>query len=123
MHDYIVSTGDRFRLYLQLIASRDNQQTSLGAGMLEGRAHEFVHEFFQHHLARKRLRGFNHCCEIELFDRRFDRSHWGWRAPALPQPRMELVELSHFSICSPSQVTVTSAFQVEMCDFLETAHR
>src|SRR6516164_3056128 len=102
MHGYALSTGGRFRFYLQLIASRDNQETSLSAGVLDSRAQEPVNEFFENHLARKCLRGFNHCREIELFDRRFDRASRTRRTLVLPQPRMELIELPHLSICSAS---------------------
>src|SRR6516165_10995985 len=104
MHFYILSTSDRFCLYLQLINSRDNQKTSFGAGVLEGCAHKFVDELFQHHLARERLRDFDHRREIELFDRCFDRARWTWRTLVLPQPRMELIELPHLSVGAPSQI-------------------
>src|SRR6516165_3715036 len=123
MHFYILSTSDRFCLYLQLINSRDNQKTSFGPGVLECRAHEFVDELFQHHLARERLRGFDHRREIELFDRCFDRARWTRRTLVLPQPRMELIELPHFSVGPPTQIAVPCVFQVEMCDVLEAVRR
>src|SRR6516225_1253043 len=88
MHFYILSTSDRFCLYLQLINSRDNQKTSFGAGVLEGCAHEFVNELFQHHLARERLRHLDHGRKIELFDGRFDSTRWSRRSLVLPQPWM-----------------------------------
>jgi hypothetical protein len=34
MHGYILSSSGRFRLYLQFVASRNNQGTSLGAHVL-----------------------------------------------------------------------------------------
>jgi len=33
MHGYILCTSGRFRLYLQIIASRNNQETALSAGL------------------------------------------------------------------------------------------
>src|SRR6516162_1610833 len=72
MHFYVFSTSDRFRQYLQLIISRDNQKTSFGASVLESCAHELVNEFFQHHLAGECLRDFDHRGEIEIFDWRFN---------------------------------------------------
>src|SRR6516162_6530867 len=123
MHFYILSTSDRFCLYLQLINSRDNQKTSFGTGVLEGCAHEFVNELFQHHLARERLRDFDHRREIEIFDRSFDHARRARRMLVLPQPRMQLVELPHLSVGSPSQIAAPCVFQVEMRNVLETAHR
>src|SRR6516165_9928969 len=123
MHGYMLSTGGRFRLYLQLITSRDNQKTSFGARVLKGRAHEFVDELFQLHLARERLRDFDHRCEIEMFDRYLDRARWSPRAFVLPQPRMELVELPHLSVGAPSQIAPPRVTQVVMRDLLEAARR
>src|SRR6516165_12303500 len=119
MHRYLLATGESFRFYLQRISPRNDQETSLGAAVLDGRAQEPVDEFFENHLARKCLGGFNHCREIEMFDRRFDRARWTWRALVPPQPRIELIELPHLSVGSPSQVAVSCVFQVEMCNVLE----
>src|SRR5262249_11568587 len=123
MHRYMLATGERFRFYLQRFSSRNDQETSLGAGVLDGRAQEPVDEFFENHLARKCLRGFNHCREIELFDRCFDRTRWTRRALVLPEPRMELIELPHLSVGSPSQIAPPRVSQVEMCDFVEATRR
>src|SRR6516162_1304928 len=119
MHGYVLSTSGRFRFYLQLIASRDNQETSLGAGVLDSRTQEPVDEFFENHLARKCLRGFNHCREIEMFDRRFDRARWHLRALVLPQMRIELIKLPHLSVGAPSQVAVAGVTQIGVCDLGE----
>ena len=78
--------------------------------MLDGRAHEPVDELLEHHLARECLRDFDHGREIELFDRRFDRARWTRRALVLPQPRMELIELPHLSVGSPSKIARDRAF-------------
>src|SRR5215471_14000979 len=93
MHRYMLATGERFRFYLQRISSRNDQETSFGAGVLDGRAQEPVDEFFENHLARKCLRSFDH-------------ARWTRRTLVLPQPRMELVELPYFSIGSPSKITL-----------------
>src|SRR5215510_13007800 len=119
MHRYIFSTSDRFGLYLQLLTSRDNQETSFGAGVLEGRAHEFVDELFQHHFAGECLRDFDHRCEIEMFDRRLDRARWTRRALVLPQRWMQLIELPHLSIGSPPKIALPRISQVEMRDIFE----
>src|SRR5262249_24905430 len=115
----MLSTGDRLRVYLQLITPRSNQKTSFGAGVLEGCAHKSVDELFQHHLARKRLRDFDHRREIELFDWRFDRARWHLRALVPPQMRIEPIELPHLSVGTPSQVGVPCVLQVEMRKLLK----
>src|SRR6516164_7651453 len=123
MHRYLLATGERCRFYLQHITSRNDQEASLGAGVLDSRTQEPVDEFFENHLARERLRGFNHCREIEMFDRRFDRARWHLRALVLPQSRIELIELPHLSVGSPSQIAGSGLPQISVCDRLEAARR
>ena len=100
MHRYLVATGERCRFYMQHVSSRDDQEASLGAGVLDGRSQEPVDEFFENDLARKCLRGSNHCREVELLDRRFDGARWTRQTLVLPQPRMELLELPHLAVGS-----------------------
>ena len=69
MHGYTFSTDGCFRFHLQLITSRNYQETPLGACVLDSRAHEPVDQFFQNHLARDCLRDFNHRRQIQEFDR------------------------------------------------------
>src|SRR5262249_44955003 len=100
---------------------RNDQEPSLGAGVPEGRSQEPVDEFFENHLARKRLRGFNHCREIEMLDRRFDRTHRTPPGLFLLQLRMEFIELPYLSVGAPSQIAAPRVFQVETRDVLEAA--
>src|SRR6516165_4718238 len=123
MHRYMLATGEGFCFYLQRISSRTDQETSLSAGVLDGRAQEPFDEFFENHLARKCLGSFNHCREIELFDRRFDSTRWSRRALVLPQPWMELVELPHLSVGPPSEITIPRILEVEVRNLLEAARR
>src|SRR5262252_2960345 len=123
MHCYMLATGERFRFYLQRISSRNDQETSLGAGVLDGCAQEPVDELFENHLARKCLRSFNHCREIEMFDRRLDCARWTPRAFILPQPWMKLLELPHLSVGTPSKIATPCVLQVEMGDVLEATRR
>ena len=51
-------------------AVRNNQQTTLGTGLLDRGAHERVEQLFQDDLARYRLRHFDHGREVQVFDRR-----------------------------------------------------
>src|SRR5262249_25389397 len=74
VHGYIFSARCCLCVYPQFLTLCGNQEASLGAGVLEGRAHEPVDELFQNDLARKYLRDFDHGCEVELLDRGFDRA-------------------------------------------------
>src|SRR5262245_63174454 len=58
-----------------------------------------------------------------MFDRRFDRTRRTCRAPGVPQPRMELIELPHLSVSSPSGIAIPCVIQVEVRDLLEAARR
>ena len=69
LHYDRVAAGCGFRLYPLLDPSRTNQQTSLGAGLLDRGAHEHVDQFFEDDLARDRLRHLDRRREIEVFDR------------------------------------------------------
>ena len=60
--------------YPQLIPSRNNQETSLSARVLDRRAHNPVDQFFQNHLARDCLRDLDYGGQIQEFDRRHDRA-------------------------------------------------
>src|SRR5262249_26670287 len=76
---------------------------------------------FEHYLARECLRDLDHCREIKLFDRRFDRARRTRRTLVLRQPRMEPFELPNFSIRSPPVIAPSGLSQIKMCEFLETA--
>ena len=68
--------GRDFGFYPMLITSRKNQQTSLGAGVLDCRAHERIDQLLQDDLARYRFRDLDHGPEVKVFHRLRDR---GWR--------------------------------------------
>ncbi len=55
MHGHRIAGGRGFRLYPLLGASRKNQQTSLGARLLDRGAHERVDQFFENDLPRDDL--------------------------------------------------------------------
>src|SRR6516162_10502860 len=123
MHRYMLAIGESFRFYLQRFFPRNDQETSLGAGVLDGRAQEPVDQLFQNHLAGNGLRHLDHGREVELFDRRLDRARWTRRPLVLPQSRMELIELPHLSVGSPSEIAGSGLPQISVCDRLEAARR
>ena len=66
LHCDRVAAGCGFRLYPLLDPSRTNQQTSLGAGLLDRGAHEHIDQSFKDDLARDRLRHLDRRREIEV---------------------------------------------------------
>ena len=100
----------------QLIPRGQNQQTSLGAGLLDRGAHERVDQLFQNDLARDGLRHLDHGREVEVFDRRSDRARRAGRWLLPPQVRIQLVELPHLAVGSPAQIAVAGVAQIEMRD-------
>src|SRR5258705_5856942 len=56
-----------------------------------------------------------------MFDRCVDRADWTRRVLVLPQPRMQLIELPHLSIGSPSEIAMPRVFEVETCKLLQAA--
>src|SRR5215470_7187658 len=123
LHGYLISAHGCLRGSSQLLTSYGNQEGSLGAGVLDGRAHKPVDELFYDHLAGECLRDFDHGREVELLDGCFDRARWTRRALVLPQPRMKLIELPHLSVGAPSQVAPPRVSQVEMRNLLEATRR
>ena len=53
---HVIAAGGRLRLDAIVIPLRKNQQTSLGAGVLDSRAHQRVDQLLQDDLARRPLR-------------------------------------------------------------------
>ena len=66
-HGYTISHRHRFGLYAQFLASRNNQQPSLGARVLDGCAQDLLDQSFKDHLARDFFGEFPRPREIELF--------------------------------------------------------
>src|SRR6476659_5535002 len=97
IHGYILSSNGRFRLYLQLVTSRNNQEASLGACVLDGRPHEPVDQFLQDHLARHSLRNLEDSPEIEpVHGPCYRACRTRWRHFRL-EPRMKLIKLFDLS--------------------------
>ena len=75
----------------------------VGAGVLDGDAHQRVDQFLEHDLAGDRLRNLDHGRQIEVFDRRaivLIGPTSGFR----PQLRMEPIELPYLALGAPAQV-------------------
>ncbi len=53
-----------------LALPRENQQSTLGARVLKGRAHESVNQSLEVHVRGEGLRDLDEGCQVELLDRR-----------------------------------------------------
>src|SRR5258708_19334247 len=103
--------------------SGENQQSSLGACVLDRRAHECVDQFLKDHLTRDGLRNLDDGREIEVLDRRTDCARRNWRSLLLDEVRMQLLELTHLPDGSPAQITFACAPQIHTRKLFETARR
>ena len=119
-HDDGGAACRRFRLHPLLRAPGNDQNTPVGAGMLDGRAHERVDQFLQNDLARDCLRHLDDRCEIQVLDRCHDRAGRTRDPLFLPQVWMQLIELAHLPVGSPAQIAVPGVPQIRVGDLLET---
>src|ERR1700736_2808192 len=83
--------------------SGENQQSSLGACVLERRAHECVDQFLEDHLPGDGLRNLEDGREVEVLDRPTDCACR--KSLLLDEVRMQLLELTHLPDGSPAQIT------------------
>ena len=118
-----IALGRDFGFYPIFITSRKHQQTSLGAGVLDGRAHERVDQLLQDDLSRYRFRDLDHCRKIEVRNgrlyrrRRIGGSLFGFDL------RVELHELSSLRVGSPAPIARSGIPQVSSRNRLEAARR
>src|ERR1700674_3450943 len=122
-HDNCVTAGCGFCLYPLLHTSLKNQQTSLSTCVLNRSTHERVDQLLQDHLARHGLRHFDNRREIKVFDPCADRASRSRYWLFLPEVRIQLVELPHLAIGSPTEIAVLGVPQIRMRDLLKTTRR
>ena len=89
-----VKSGLRFDLLR--VAPGENEQATLGAGVLDHDSHERLDELAEFDLARQCLRSLDYRPDIQLIDGRADR-RWRSRGRFLVQPRVAVVELSQLA--------------------------
>src|ERR1700751_4464821 len=120
MHPDVVYASGGFRLYVQFITSKKDQKTSLGAGVLDGRAHDSVDQFLQNHLARDCLRDFDYRSQIQEFARCQNCPRAAESGLLFLEVWVQMVELPHLAIGSPMQIAVAGITQIGICDLVET---
>src|SRR3954451_3330511 len=99
---------------MEVAALRQNQPSPVGARVLEGGAEQRVDEVLPHDLAGDRLRDLEDGGELEVFDGRTDRAPRARHRRLVPELRIELIELPHLAIGSPTEVAVPGVSQVEV---------
>src|SRR6185369_16577193 len=107
----------------KLIALWKDQQTSFGAGMLDGRTHEGVDQLLQDDLARERFGHLHDGGQVEMLDGCLYRGAGFRDRHVRPEVRMRLLELSSLSFGAPTQVAVPRLLQVGSRNLLEAARR
>ena len=93
-----------FRFDPELVAARNNQQTSIAAGVLERDHHERVDQLLQIDFARHRLRHLHYGGEFQLLDRCPDRSVGLRRRRLLSQMGMCLIKVADLAVGAPAHI-------------------
>src|ERR1700722_13489671 len=96
------ATGRRLRRDLRLFAGKQDQQATLGAGMLDRDPHEPLNELVEDDLARQRQCGLEYRRDIQLLDWPTKGSGRGSRGRRVAEMRMKLFELPGFAFRSPT---------------------
>src|SRR5580700_4149653 len=100
-----ISIGRSLRFDLHLVTSQKDQETSLGACMLDRKSYELLDEPVENHLARECLRGLDYRLDVQVPHGLAHRSRQGgsW---FLVQVRGAFVELLHLAESAPAIVAV-----------------
>ena len=120
---HVIGTGCCLRLNLVVVCSRKNQETSFGARVLNGCAHQRVDQPLKHDLTRNRFGHLDHGRQIEVLDGcLYRRCRIGDRLLG-SDLRIELLELSNLCVRAPAAIAVAGIPQVGRRNFLEAARR
>ena len=119
----MIAAGCRLRLNAIVISSRKNQETSFGARVLDGRAHQRVDQLLQHDLTRHRFGHLDHGRQIEVLDGCLDRRGRIGDRLLGSDLRIELLELSNLCVRAPAAIAVAGIPQVGRRNLLEAARR
>src|SRR5579863_10406849 len=107
---------------MRRVASHEDEQAALRAGVFERDRHQDFDEPVEKDLAGYGLRGFGHRPDVQLLEGRVDRAG---RGPdrMLAQVRMELLELPNLALGAPAEITVHGVLQIGVSNRLEAARR
>ena len=100
-----------------VFARRQDQEAAIRAGILQRDRHQPLDQLGQFDLAGQRLRGFDDARDIELLDRAKGRRGTLRNG----KMRIEVIELPHFSVGAPAEITGPRVAQICVCESLEAA--
>src|ERR1700691_6422689 len=119
----MAGAGLRFRRDLWLIDREQDEQATLGAGMLDGNPQQRLDELTEDDLAGHRLRSLDHRPDIQLLDGCANgggRRRRGW---CVAEMRMKLFELPYLTGRTPAHVTLPRVPQAGVGDRFDAARR
>src|SRR6195256_2885979 len=119
----MAAAGLRFRRDPWLVSGEQDEQASLGAGMLDRDPQERLDELTEDDLAGYRLRGLEHRPDVQLLDGRANGTGGRCRDWCVAEMRMKLFELPHLAIGSPTQIAVAGVLQIHAGNLIEAARR
>src|SRR5437588_9521690 len=108
----MTAAGRRFRRDPWLVAREQNEQATLGAGVLDRDPQERLDELTEDDLAGHRLGGLEHRPDIQPLDGRADGSGGRCRHWCVAEIRMKLFELPRLAIGPPTQIAVAGVLQI-----------
>src|SRR5215470_8943606 len=115
--------GYSLRFDLRRVATKQNEQAALGAGMLERERHQGFDQALQNDLTGDGLRGRDHRADIELLDRGADGGSRQRRSRCLGEPWVLLVELAYLAQSAPAQIAMSRVPQIGVSDTVDTTRR
>src|SRR3954469_14556196 len=105
------------------ITSWQNQQTSLSAGVFDGRAHQRIDQLLEDDFTRHRFRDLDHSAEVKLFNHLRDPSCGSRRGALVALLRVGLIHLPHLAESAPSKVGITRLSLIDVSEGSEAARR
>src|SRR3954470_20598307 len=105
------------------ITSRQNQQTSLSAGVFDSRAHQRIDQLLEDDFTRYRFRDLDHSAEVKLLHHVRDPSCGSRRGAMVALLRVGLIHLPHLAESAPSKVGITRLSPINMSERCEAARR
>src|ERR1700681_2781448 len=117
----MAAAGLRFRRDPWLVAREQDEQATLGDGMLDGNPQQRLDELTEDDLAGHRLASLDHRPDIQPLDGRANGSGGRCRDWHVTKMRMKLFELPHLAERAPAQVTAPRFPQTCVRDRIKAA--
>src|SRR4030088_1603452 len=119
----MAAAGLRFGSDPWLIAREQDEQATLGAGMLDRDPQQRFDELTEDDLAGHRLRSLDHRSDIQLLDGRANGGGGRCRDCCVAEMWMKLFELPHLAIGAPSDIAVARVPPIDVRKLFEATRR